>query len=443
MSRWMLLLLGVVLIGLLSYFCFADKAESIEHDLVLEAKSVYSNKQMNWVDVGIKGDNLAMTRILTLNGMAPTAEKKLEAGILAQKIEGVTSINNQIIVQKELPESKISVAQIEKQEVVVVETEKPEIEIKPEEAEIEVVMAKTEESELDSVPVPYEVVVSKHQDNQIVLGGYVPDIGVHERLITEAKSIFGDANVIDNLAEAEGAPAVWYESIKLGLDKLNLMEYGQVTLTDSNFNFEGYVENQNIKSMLIADLKKELDSSYRGTYIVESPIVQIEEAVLEVVVAKTEVDTPEIIVDKVVVTNSTLAIAKAEVIEQSVVEVLSCQDQFRELLSQNKIHFEYDKADIKLESYNLLDSLVAIAKECPRDTITIEGHTDSDGSKSYNQSLSDKRATAVKKYLIEKDIAEDRVESIGYGEVNPLASNATPEGKEQNRRIEFNVKGAE
>ena len=69
--------------------------------------------------------------------------------------------------------------------------------------------------------------------------------------------------------------------------------------------------------------------------------------------------------------------------------------------------------------------------------LRIEGHTDGDGSETYNLSLSEKRAAAVRIALMKEGISQDRLKAKGYGESQPVASNSTDEGKAQNRRVEF------
>jgi outer membrane protein OmpA-like peptidoglycan-associated protein len=71
--------------------------------------------------------------------------------------------------------------------------------------------------------------------------------------------------------------------------------------------------------------------------------------------------------------------------------------------------------------------------------VVIEGHTDSDGSGEYNQKLSEKRAKAVENYLRGKQINIASISSVGYGESRPIASNATPQGKASNRRVELKI----
>lgn len=103
-----------------------------------------------------------------------------------------------------------------------------------------------------------------------------------------------------------------------------------------------------------------------------------------------------------------------------------------------KIQFDVDKTTIKPESHGLLDELVSVIKENPQiKKLSIEGHTDGDGSDKYNMRLSDGRAKAVMEYFTSHGIDASRLSAKGFGESKPLASNDTPEGKETNRRVEF------
>src|SRR6185312_9833725 len=74
--------------------------------------------------------------------------------------------------------------------------------------------------------------------------------------------------------------------------------------------------------------------------------------------------------------------------------------------------------------------------------LEIDGFTDNTGTPQYNQTLSDKRAESVKKFLVGQGVAQDAVTTKGYGETNPVASNRTASGRQQNRRVELVVSGA-
>jgi uncharacterized repeat protein (TIGR01451 family) len=104
-----------------------------------------------------------------------------------------------------------------------------------------------------------------------------------------------------------------------------------------------------------------------------------------------------------------------------------------------EIHFEFDKAVIQKDSYPILKELGQVLKEYPDLRIRIEGNTDSVGSDDYNQKLSDRRAKAVRDFLIGLGINRDRLQTIGKGEGNPIASNDTAAGRAMNRRTEFIV----
>ncbi len=99
--------------------------------------------------------------------------------------------------------------------------------------------------------------------------------------------------------------------------------------------------------------------------------------------------------------------------------------------------FAFDKWDIRSRYYPDLDEVVRILEMNPELNIEIQGHTDSFGSAAYNQKLSQRRAESVRTYLINKGIADYRLSTSGYGFDQPVASNATAEGRQLNRRVEL------
>ncbi len=103
------------------------------------------------------------------------------------------------------------------------------------------------------------------------------------------------------------------------------------------------------------------------------------------------------------------------------------------------VFFETAKATLSSMSYTELDNLVKIMNDNPKIKIEIGGHTDNVGSKSYNQKLSQDRAEAVVNYLLSKKIASNRLTFKGYAFDEPIDTNDTPEGRAQNRRVEFKI----
>ncbi len=103
------------------------------------------------------------------------------------------------------------------------------------------------------------------------------------------------------------------------------------------------------------------------------------------------------------------------------------------------ILFDTGKATIKDRSAEVLQNIVAILNEYSFAKFTIDGHTDSVGSESLNQKLSEERAYSVMNYLIENGVASNRLKAAGYGESRPIADNKTRSGRKTNRRVEINL----
>lgn len=101
------------------------------------------------------------------------------------------------------------------------------------------------------------------------------------------------------------------------------------------------------------------------------------------------------------------------------------------------ILFDVNKSTISNESMGTINEIVKLMNEHPDLKFRIEGHTDSDGEESFNQKLSEDRAASVKAILVKLGIDKSRLESKGYGESQPVSDNSTPEGKANNRRVEF------
>ncbi len=102
------------------------------------------------------------------------------------------------------------------------------------------------------------------------------------------------------------------------------------------------------------------------------------------------------------------------------------------------ILFASDSDRIRPESTPTLDEIGRMLEDHPELRIAIEGHTDSDGDEAHNKDLSERRAASVKRFLVESyGIDDSRLETAGFGEAVPAADNATPEGKQQNRRVEL------
>lgn len=106
--------------------------------------------------------------------------------------------------------------------------------------------------------------------------------------------------------------------------------------------------------------------------------------------------------------------------------------------------FDSGKADLKPDGRRELDDLAARLKSVKGiESIQVTGHTDSQGQAAFNQALSERRAEAVKTYLVTKGVDDGRISTRGMGASNPVASNATAEGRARNRRVELEIKAGQ
>ncbi|MFN6944355.1 MAG: OmpA family protein [Cytophagaceae bacterium] len=103
------------------------------------------------------------------------------------------------------------------------------------------------------------------------------------------------------------------------------------------------------------------------------------------------------------------------------------------------VYFETNKFDLKKESFPALEGLLETLNFNPKMKIEIAGHTDSVGDQAANQLLSQRRADAIRQWLLSKGISPDRILSKGYGAAKPVADNATAEGRQLNRRTEVKI----
>ncbi|MDQ6830177.1 MAG: OmpA family protein [Gemmatimonadota bacterium] len=126
-----------------------------------------------------------------------------------------------------------------------------------------------------------------------------------------------------------------------------------------------------------------------------------------------------------------------------VVEITNLQQTSRGLVvSLSDVLFDVDKANLKSGSEAKIRQIAAVLQQYPNNQISVEGHTDATGGDAYNQKLSEDRAASVRASLVAGGIDASHIKSSGYGKTQPVATNATPEGRQRNRRVEIVVLGA-
>ena len=110
------------------------------------------------------------------------------------------------------------------------------------------------------------------------------------------------------------------------------------------------------------------------------------------------------------------------------------------LIIKEKVFFDTNKATILKKSNGLLDQVASVLMEhLEIALVQVEGHTDTVGTPEHNKVLSQDRANSVKAYVVKKGVDEKRLVPVGFGQEKPADTNETPVGRENNRRVEFNI----
>ena len=247
---------------------------------------------------------------------------------------------------------------------------------------------------------PYVWSFTNMEDGEPTLSGYVPETEFLDANKQQIEARLGSGKAIANQAQiGAGAPANLDAAASVGIQAVSRLLNGKAEIEGTNLMVSGEALSQNAAVQIRVGVENGVPPGFIGKHNI---------TVREVA------SLPEVKPDE-------------------------CQTLLTSDLKNNTIRFETDKSLIKPDSYGLLDRLAFTVKRCPTATVEVEGHTDSDGSDSYNQALSEDRANAVRSYLVRSGIFVGRLKAVGYGEKNPIADNSTEEGKSQNRRIEFTV----
>lgn len=382
MTRILLLLLGLLSLAILSFFCINRTQPLIESDLENRATAALA------LD-GIETDSItASGQTVTLTGEVPDAESHIRAEDLVAQLWGVDAVDNQLSITPALP-----------------------------------------------TPDPY-VFSLDYDQGKVVLSGYVPDKKSLAIIVSSADAHFGQPNVSNQLKIAPGAPAGFRQTIIEGLIP-NISGYQQVTAALSNHTLtvNGKAKSAEHRQKSNAAIKTIADQHFDSTFTVTLPEPAVTNSTTTTENTETETETEAA---PTPTTGTDLTTEKASSPEPAVAKQ-ACQKQFSTLLAKQKIRFAINKATIQPESDALLSALATAMEKCPDSHFEIGGHTDASGSEKYNQRLSQKRAEAVKQQLIKRGCQAERLTAKGYGESHPIATNNTPSGMAKNRRIEITL----
>ncbi|MBP7132491.1 MAG: OmpA family protein [Aquabacterium sp.] len=226
---------------------------------------------------------------------------------------------------------------------------------------------------------------------QVVVAGTVPDEATRVAVISRLRELYGAERVVDQLSLGQVvAPPQWSQHVqKLLSPSLKQVSHGQLSVQGQTVDLKGEVGNEAVRQQLASEMAQSLNP----TYTVRNGL-------------------------------------RVAVQEQVVVD---------QALANRIVEFEPGSAVLRPVGLPILDEMAAAMARLPGRRFEIIGHTDAQGRHASNVSLSLARAQAVKTYLVSKGLPADKLSTSGMGPDQPVASNATDEGRARNRRIEFRV----
>lgn len=128
---------------------------------------------------------------------------------------------------------------------------------------------------------------------------------------------------------------------------------------------------------------------------------------------------------------------RARSLERELADLKGRKTERGVVVTLGDVLFDTGKATLKPGAYTNIDRLATVLKADPKRRVLIEGHTDNVGSDGFNQSLSERRAASVQAALFERGVEASQISTVGKGEKTPVASNDSPAGRQQNRRVEL------
>ena len=400
MRNLFILLTGLLLFSLLGYFCiYKNHARSIQDDIHERSNRLLrSDMPETNIMANVDGRDVVLTGNVTTQALKDRAES-------VAKVVGSRVVENKLVVDTEVANK----LQNEKAALAEPVNSIPEVEaIDVTKASLKAPLTKMMNMSADSADanhLPYRFIATLSENKKILLKGDVPNEDARKQVVDLVNKLFAGSEISDRLVESKNTSKDWLITVRSMLTNLALLESGSAELVDDIMSMTGKAKTHEIEEKITIDVSKQMSQQHQGLFNI------------------TVLNDPEIVPNPLVVNQQGMA----------------CQQQFKQLLSDNIIRFRLSRAVVSAESMNVLVSLANIAKSCPGQSIQIEGHTDSTGADAHNKWLSQSRADAVLQHLVKLGVDKARLRAIGYGDSKPIANNATALGRAKNRRIEFTV----
>ena len=267
--------------------------------------------------------------------------------------------------------------------------------------------------------------IAEFQGGALVLSGHAPSAEARNSVFARARMLFPASDVSGVLDVARGGPAEedWLAAASVSLNALARLDEGAIEANGAVFTLSGRTAEPGLEG----DLRRLMEALPAGV---------IGRADIETL-APPPLPQTSAIEDLIAEATATPPAPTPEPPPPDANEI--CRARLGAMIERQRIGFASARSDVNAEGREQLRALADALTECPQFRLEIIGHTDSSGGTSRNLSLSQYRADAVAAFLAAVGVEANRLEARGVGAARPLVSNATPEGRERNRRIELNL----
>ena len=278
--------------------------------------------------------------------------------------------------------------------------------------------------------------IAERQIDAIAIAGYAPSEDARQEIFRLVREIFPGVEVSGTLDIAGGAPPEddWLIAASTSLHALARLEDGAIEANGAKFVLSGAASSSE-RAEVLRGLMASMPNGMMGVaeINVRSPDAPRAEATEE---AKTQVgDAATLAADPV----STAASAAPDAAIAAQAATDACRSSLREKIDEHSIGFSLESANLTNISRTHLATLADMMVTCPQFSFEITGHTDTTGGNFSNRRLSQRRADAVVAFLVERGVPARRFAARGVGSTEPIADNATREGRRRNRRIDMDL----
>ena len=242
----------------------------------------------------------------------------------------------------------------------------------------------------------------------VVVRATVGDEAMREPILERVRAAYPGREVIDEITVGDGAATAWEPSIMALLPLLSDVENPALRVDGGQVVLRGTVPSEEIRA-------------------------QVEEA------ARAAVQAPYTFRSELVVAGDSGS-GQITSSGSSDADMQEAEDALREALSIGFVEFQSGTATLTAQSREILDRAAEVFARFPGLGAEVQGHTDSQGNDASNQALSQRRAEAVRDYLVDQNVNDAQLTPRGYGETEPIADNETSEGRARNRRVVFSLR---